>query len=178
MKNLKYSNLQAFTLVEVVVVILMLSIISFASYSPYAHHQKKILLDQGVREVSQALSAVRNKSLHGYTLWWENVHTYIEFLPGWNSFNTYILPSSKDSIVHRDEKQIDTRISLPSGITLHSIDGVDTPKLLVFEAISWDLQSPTSIWDTIEFVMSYKESSAVSLQEILSYYTQSHISDY
>jgi prepilin-type N-terminal cleavage/methylation domain-containing protein len=55
----------AFTLIELMVVITIMGIIMFTSYIPYQYHQKKTALKLAAREVSQSLSEARNLALHG-----------------------------------------------------------------------------------------------------------------
>jgi prepilin-type N-terminal cleavage/methylation domain-containing protein len=59
------NKIVAFTLIELIIVITIITIISLATYMPYAHHQKKTLIKQGAREITQSLSEVRNFALHG-----------------------------------------------------------------------------------------------------------------
>jgi prepilin-type N-terminal cleavage/methylation domain-containing protein len=56
---------KAFTLIELMIVITIFSIISLATYLPYAHHQKKTLIKQAAREVTQSLSDARNLATNG-----------------------------------------------------------------------------------------------------------------
>ena len=65
MKIERSTKCSAFTLIELMVVITIMSIVMFASYLPYAHHQKKTLLKQASREISQSLSDARNLAIHG-----------------------------------------------------------------------------------------------------------------
>jgi Tfp pilus assembly protein PilE len=46
------------------VVVTIIGIISLATYMPYAHHQKKTLVKQAVKELSQTLSESRNLAIH------------------------------------------------------------------------------------------------------------------
>jgi len=63
---MKYTGkIKGFTLIELIVVISIIAIISLASYFPYAHHQKKVLLKQASREIAQSFSEARNFSLNG-----------------------------------------------------------------------------------------------------------------
>ena len=82
MKIQKYQTFSGFTLIELMVVITIISIIMMASYFPYAHHQKKVLLNQGVKEVAQSLSEVRNLALHGLDTGSGNLNTALLLRPG------------------------------------------------------------------------------------------------
>lgn len=55
----------AFTLIELMVVITIMSILMFASYIPYEHHQKKVTLRLAAKEISQSLSEARNLAIYG-----------------------------------------------------------------------------------------------------------------
>jgi len=55
----------AFTLIELIIVMTIIGIVSIATYFPYAHHQKKTLVAQALREIAQSLSEARNLALHG-----------------------------------------------------------------------------------------------------------------
>jgi prepilin-type N-terminal cleavage/methylation domain-containing protein len=59
------NNNRAFTLIELMIVITIISIISLATYIPYAHHQKKTLIKQAAREITQSLSEARNLAING-----------------------------------------------------------------------------------------------------------------
>ena len=47
---MKYSRYSWFTLIELMVVITIVGIVSLATYMPYAHHQKKTIVKQAVKE--------------------------------------------------------------------------------------------------------------------------------
>lgn len=63
---MKIRGIPAFTLLELMIVITIIGIISMATYMPYAHHQKKVLIKQATREISQSLSEVRNLAVNGF----------------------------------------------------------------------------------------------------------------
>lgn len=64
----------AFTLIELIVVITIIGIISLSVYMPYSHHQKKTLLHQASKELSQSLSEARNLAVHGRASGSGNLH--------------------------------------------------------------------------------------------------------
>ena len=56
---------QAFTLIELMVVISIIILISVSFYSPYGFHQKKVSLKMGAKEISQSLAEARNMAING-----------------------------------------------------------------------------------------------------------------
>lgn len=171
------SKKSAFTLIELMVAITIIGIISLASYVPYAHHQKKVLLNQAVREVSQSMSEARNLAIHWLNTGSWNVHVGLYFSSGATQIEYYTSTGALNiSSLPGDTYKIK---QLPQWINIRSIWWTNTEKLISFSAIagSWSLQ--WGAWDDeIEFTVSYKNTSSAVLQRELTYYTKSNISDY
>lgn len=176
---MKYSNVHGFTLIEILIVILIIGIISFATYIPYAHHQKKTLVNQSVKELSQLINKTRNTAIHGIVSSdAKNTHTYIELTPWESEVITYSLEHDRDMYADIDLRQEEERISLPKGVFIHSVNGTSSSIILWYESITWSI--PASFWlpEDIIVTLSYKNTDSPSLQKDIKYYTLSHISDY
>jgi prepilin-type N-terminal cleavage/methylation domain-containing protein len=79
-----------FTIIELMIVITMISIISLATYMPYAHHQKKTLIKQAAREITQSLSEARNLATNGLsTLSGASLHVGLYFPPAATQIDYY-----------------------------------------------------------------------------------------
>jgi len=171
-------RLKAFTLIELIVVITILSIITLMSYTPYAHHQKKLLVKQAAREISQSLSEARNLAVHGIDTgsWNLDVALYFWALAG--ELEYYVSTGSID-LVNKSSSTLYKTKRLPPGIQVDMIDGWEQEYMLNFSAITWDISiDPTIVNSAFDIQISYKWASSLVLQKIIRYYTQSYISDY
>ncbi len=166
----------AFTLIELMIVITIISIISLATYFPYAHHQKKTLIKQAAREVTQSLLDARNLAIHGLDTGSGNLNVWLYFA-SWATQLDYVVSTWSLDIVslpwaYKIKK-------LPRGIVVSSIDGGTGDRLFSFDSItgsgsiSWSLTS-----DTVSILLSYRWTSSPVLQKEITYYTKSYISDY
>ena len=172
---------KAFSLVELLVVITIIALISLAIYFPYAHHQRKTLVNQWLSELSQGLNNARNMAIQGRVSGSGNLHIGL-FFPDENTllFHGYSLTSTGSLT----DAELVSRRLLPRWVTLTgSLVGTE----YFFEAISWDLtkrelQNNTFItsphWDREIFEISFMNSSSESLRRTLYYFTQSHITDF
>lgn len=101
----------AFTLLELMIVITIIGIISVATYMPYAHHQKKVLVKQAARELSQSLSETRNLAINGLLSGSGNVNTALRFASGATKLEYYTytgaLAASYDATFMKSMKQKD-----------------------------------------------------------------------
>lgn len=176
-------NKNAFTLIELMVVVTIIVIVSLATYLPYAHHQKKVLLKQWVKEIVQSITEARNLAINGINTWSGNLNVGVFFSPNaeeiiyyTQQFETPFDLASLPSSAYKTKK-------LPPGIQIDSITSATDTTLFWFSAISWDLNLLTSdttytLTDNIKIQVSYKWSTSPVLQKEIEYYTQSFISDY
>jgi len=173
MKDTKYN---AFTLIELMVVITILGIISLATYMPYAHHQKKTLVKQSMKEMSQTLSESRNLAIHWLDTWSGNVYVGIDLTPWANQINYY---TSTWWLNLFDVSNVYKTKNLPTWVEILSINGdVSNTVKMTFTAITGSGIVDWASGDTLEIITAYKWSSSNTLQKTLTYYIKSYISDY
>lgn len=175
------SSNKAFSLIELLVVITIIGIISLAIYFPYAHHQKRTLVNQWVSELSQSLNSARNMAIQWRSTWSWNLHIWL-FFPDEKTvrFNGYPL-SATWSLT---SWEILSKRTLPRWVTLSwSLVGVE----YFFEAINWDLSKRELQDDNFALIshedkevleISFKRSTSDNLRRNLYYYTRSHITDF
>ncbi|MCH8518667.1 type II secretion system GspH family protein [Candidatus Gracilibacteria bacterium] len=179
---MKISPLKAFTLIELIVVITIMGIISLGVYLPYSHHQKKTIIKQATKEVSQSLSEARNLAIHGRSTGSGNLHVGL-FFEDTHTLLYHGYPLSATGSLNNAEL-LKTK-KLPRGATFTgSLIGIE----YFFEAISGELikreiQSNGNFLagdiEEIEiFELSYMGASTQSLQESFDYYTKSHITEF
>lgn len=169
---------RAFTLIELMIVITIISIISLATYMPYAHHQKKTLIKQAAREITQSLSEARNLAVNWLsTASWANLHVGL-FFASWATQIDYYTSTWVLDIVSLPAEVYKTK-KLPSWMQIDSIDGESGEQLISFSAISWSwyLSNIAFSW-AIDIDISYKWATSDVLQKTITYYTKSFISDY
>ena len=174
------SHTKAFTLVELTIVITIIGIISVSSYIPYAHHQKKILLKQWAREISQSLRDARSLAINGYNTWSGNVNIGLFFASGASTIE-YFQYWLNETLTLTDiwsTSSYRTKI-LPRGVQIDSIDGVAQDVLFTYKAISgsWAVNGASGTWQ-IDIQISYDGSTDSVLQKTISYFRESYISDY
>lgn len=171
---------RAFTLIELLIVITIMGIITVSTYIPYAHHQKKVLLQQWAREISQSLRDARNLAINGLNTGSWNVSVGLYF-GSWASQIEYFTYPYGESLVLTDIGALEAYRSkdLPKWIQLEEIDGVTTGTLFTFEAISgaWSFEPQTWSGEMVISV-SFRWSTESVLRKEIVYYPQSYISDY
>lgn len=176
-------HISGFTFIELVIVITIISMVSLATYLPYAHHQKKVLLKQASREISQSLWDARNLALNGFDTGSWNVHIGL-YISSWaTQLEYYEYPNTIDSVDLYALPTISQPIAwnllktkkLPLGIQIDSGE-----QLFIFDAISGSgtfLPSIPVSWE-LEIEISYKWAISPVLQKQIIYYPRSYISDY
>lgn len=163
----------------------IMGMLAFASYIPYAHYQKKALIRQGLKEISQSLQESRNLAINGVDTGSGNVHVVLAFEPDGQTLSYYSYPFSDLYIPqsYSDIQERDTLLktkTLPQGIYIESVAGNASGSILAFEAISgsgtWEIFESSE--RDIEIQLSYMHASDEVLRGTLQYYLQSYISDY
>ncbi len=173
-------NEKWFTLIELMVVITIISMISLATYLPYAHHQKKVLLKQANREISQSLSEARNLATNGLDTGSGNLNValYLD-----EQATQIVYYTSTGFIDFLNMWQIYKTKQLPQGIQIDAIAWNSEKSIFSFSAIfgTGSLEQESSgifTGDIIDISSSYKWSSSPVLQGKIIYYMRSYISDY
>lgn len=177
---MKYLNntYRGFTLIELMVVITLLSIVTLMSYVPYAHHQKKLLLSQGTREISQSFSEARNLAIHGLNTGSWNLNVGL-FFWSWATELVYYTSTWTLSLSHLHLADIYKIKPFPKWVQVDSINAIKTDFLFSYERISGSGTIEPLVWtDELDISLSYKWSSSPVLQKNIRYYTQSYIVDY
>ncbi len=166
----------AFTLIELMVVMTIMSIVMFASYLPYAHHQKKTLLKQASREISQSLSDARNLAIHGLDTGSGNLTVWLYVASGATELAYYAYPYEQAfNITNLEEEYLLKTKKLPKGIRIDTIGSVSGEYLFIFQAISGSGSSSETV---LPIRVSYQWSPDAILQKEILYYPRSYISDY
>lgn len=173
---------KGFTLIELIVVITIIAIISLATYMPYAHHQKKVLLKQAAREISQSLIQSRNFALNWLNTWSGNVNVALYFDIEAEELIYYASTGSLNIWSLSDDKIYQKKI-LPVGVQVDAIAGNSEKTLFTFSSIfatgailqeiSWNLSD-----EVVDIDISYKWANSPILQKTIHYYKKSYISDY
>ena len=94
-KNFPHSR-SGFTLIELLVVITIMVIVLLATYIPYAHHQKKVLIKQWAKELVQSLTEARNLAINGLRSGSGNVNVGLYFTSKATQIDYYISTWSLD----------------------------------------------------------------------------------
>ena len=177
MKN--YLKNTWFTLLELMIVTTIVGLISMATYIPYAHHQKKVLLKQASREITQSLSEARNLAINWADSWSWNLNIGLYFSADAKELNYYASTWSLD-IASVASLDIYKTKPLPLWIQVDSIAGMaSTEYLFAFDSITGSGSIEPIISDNeIEIQISYKWSTSPVLNKNILYYRQSYISDY
>ena len=182
---------QAFTLTELLVAMTIFIVIVTFSYIPYSYYQSKAQLRQGVKELEQSLSEVRNMALSwlsstgNLSLWLyldtenKNKIRYISYPYSytWTQITNEIWWEVSLTKELEFPKWVEFNWVLDGNEILHNW-------LFFFQAISWDGQF--YYWDEawqrhnfesldLYIKLSYKNSSSQNLQSSIKYYTDNYI---
>lgn len=135
-------NTSAFTLFELIVVILIIGIMTLFVSMPYRYYGQKIYLKQAAKEVKQSLSEARNMALNGYVQDGNNQNILLQFQEGGGSIE-YIVYTGAVSLT--PSASIMQTKTLPRGIVLSEISHSDGSSVsdfqISFEAINGDVVS-------------------------------------
>lgn len=188
----KSKNIQAFTLIEFVVVITIFFILVSVSYIPYNYYIKKAKLRNSIREISQSLYEARNMAINGATETSNvSVWLYINIEDSKQEINFISYPHSYtwSQITNElwTEIMLIKKYKLLPDIDIVNIDS-NNNALFFFESITWDWHYYT--WDSswnkteisaaeIDINVSYKWASLwTPLSWKLQYFTNTNIVDY
>ena len=205
---MKYKNKQAFTLVEMMIVIALLFMLLTFAYLPYAHYQEKLKVRQVIREASQTILWSRNLAVNGYdddsSGSFENRALWVYFTKN-DKINSQIFSYSKDhefsendlvNLIQASGKIHQTRklhtwtqfewVANKTGESTFALDTSVEWILFYYHPITGESEYYTSNGniltkieaDKIFLEFSYKWSDSPVLRKILQYDTRVHIIDY
>jgi len=175
---MRLKTTSAFTLIEIMVVITIVGIISLATFLPYAHHQKKILIKQAAREIAQSISEARNFAINGLNTWSWNTHVGLLFWSGTTSISYYTSSWELNSSNILWAEVHKTKI-LPEWVQIDLVESLGDARVINFEPITWNISiDPTLSDDALSLQISYKWATTSVLQKEIEYYVDSYISDY
>lgn len=183
-------NRQGFTLLELMIAMTIVFLVSVSLYAPYGHYQNKAHLKLGSKQIEQFLTQARNSAVYG-TASGSNL-----------SFGLYIAgdPENRISLLSYPFDIADNNISrsdisdsiesqilfLEPGVVIESVGGNEN-MLLFFESVSGDLKlygwdeswvrNPV-LQDVVDIDISYKAATSSHLQNTLTYYTKTNVTDY
>jgi len=180
MRKIQFSSFWAFTLIELIVVITIIGIISVSTYLPYAHHQKKVLLKQAAREVTQSLRDARSLAINWLDTWSWNVNVALYLEADSRDILYYSYPYN-ETLLLTDLASRDTYKTklLPLWVSIDSIAS-HSWVLFTFDSVtgSWWYDPVISWVGELDITLSYNQSTSPTLQKNIIYYTNSYISDY
>lgn len=191
----------AFTIVELMIVIAIMWLMLTFVYLPYAHYQEKIKIKQVVREVSQWLSEARNMAINGFDEWIEgwsfenkSIGLYLDSSEDKKNKMYFIsYPHDIDEIKINPEENPTDNITFigsgrpfPAGIEFDGGKWINNFEsvLFFFESISADdsyygFPGRNLIGsDIIELNFSFKDSTSPILQKTIKYDTRVNISHF
>ena len=200
------STVWAFTLIELLIVIMILGMMLTATYAPYSHYQKKALLKQGQKEIVQSIYEARNLAINGLNFDdWANIKNvsvwlYMDTSNALKTNLTYFSyphqtneTSLGDPTLLPSDRIIKTK-DLPNHIWLDAMErnGAPLPAgqqqfLFLYNAINGDWRYYAWNWawglseviDTeVDVNISYKWATTDSLRDEIIYYTETYIADY
>ena len=181
---------KAFTLLELMIVMMIMVGLMLMAYSPYNYFSNKSKIKVTSKEISQILYESRNLSIHGLDLWSWNLSVWVYFdssTTNNNSIKIFTFPfsytlaqikpdlSDPNILIYKEYK-------LLPWIQIDNIEGNDNG-LFFFKAITWDwdyfyYMPSQNIFssDELDIKFSYKGSTA--LESEIKYITRTNISDY
>ena len=205
---MQHKNKQAFTLVEMMIVVSLLFMLLTFAYLPYAHYQEKLKIRQAIREASQTILESRNLAINGYDkeiAWnFENraLGVYFSLNDKENSkiysydIDNEFLDNDPESKIASIWEEYQTRklptgtefewVTIKNNVSDFQLDAVVEGVLFYYYPITGesDYFSVKSGRlekienDKIYLEFSYRDSPSPVLRKILQYDTRVHIIDY
>lgn len=187
MKNKK----NAFSLMELIVVITIMAIVSIFTYTPYMLYKNKAWVNVVAKEIAQDLYLARSMAINWTSAWtWSqnknlSIWLYLEAWENkkiifyWYSWSLHISDISKNSILLKENR-------IENNIQINNISS-NSWALFFFSAIKWEpkiylknsswnfLAASTNTWFTID--ISYKWTSASILSKKITYNKSTFVID-
>lgn len=174
---------------------MILGMMLMATYAPYSHYQKKALLKQWVKEVTQSIYEARNLAINGLDVWGSNVSVGL-YMDTSDIFNTKMMYYGYNDL-DPDFRPWD----FPTPWLIDEIKAKDLPNSIQFKEIEWGSQflfffkAISGDWyyysnesgsfqpivntdPNIDIKISYKWATTSILQSDITYYTKTYIADY
>lgn len=187
-----YKNTTAwFTILEMLIAITIFTLITIYTFSTYIHYNKKAILHDWIKEVSQSLYEARNYAINWLNDNSKNKSVWLFFDASINQLKYY----SYDYTLSWSEIKIDDTIpwislfktkTLNSDFYIEDILG-ENNTMFLFNSISWDWEYfyydqfnnrvPFSS-NKIDVNVSYKHATSSLLNRTISYFTDTYITDY
>lgn len=188
---MKKDKKNAFSLIELIVVMTILFIVSLLIYSPYLFYRQKAILKQWVKEVSKSIYEARNIAINGSTSWSWNLSIWIYFDTLNNDTITFFsyphsFTGSQITVIPWSEVKIVKTLKLPEWTQIEKIWWQDNG-LFFFSSIFWEWKyyyfDPTRqdfplINNRIEIDITYEWATAEILKRKIFYYIWTNIIDY
>jgi len=185
------NNKSWFSLIEILIAITIFLIITIYTFGTYVHYQKKAILNDWIKEISQSLYEARNLAINWLNDDSKNKSIWLYFDKNINQLKYY----SYDYTLSWSQIKTDVTIpwiSLLKTKTLNSdfyIENISwkTNWMFFFHSISWkweyfyfdSFNNRVSFWiNKIDINVSYKHSISTLMNKTISYYTDTYITDY
>ena len=181
MKNKK----SAFTLIELMIVIVIIAIMSMIVAAPYQFYQKKQKVKNAIASVAQTLYETRALAINGNLSGTSNSSFWLFFEQWKTAITVYKYPLwviadyTKAIYIYK-------KIQLDPWVELTSVNS-KSQGLFIYDAITWEatyFSPPTSIpitstniWNKISLWVKLTWSTSPILEKKLDYYTKTHISN-
>ena len=167
---------QAFTLIELMVVITIMTILLLASYAPFAYYQTKQKVRNSAKIITQTLNDARNSAIYWISSSTWNLDIWVLFKENDEKIWIYGFPI-KDSIwdyLNPDNKYLLENILLEWGTKITS-----SGWLFLYKAITWSwvYKNFTISSNKIELKIWMKWATAWPFTKEIEYYTKTYISD-
>lgn len=184
-------NNKWYTLIEMLIAITIFIIMTVFTFSSYIHYQKKAILHDWIKDLSQSLYEARNFAInwlnsdsYNKTIW-----LYLEKNSNVIKYYSYDYTMSWSQIVLDDTRpwiELFKTKTLNDHFYIEDILNKDN-WMFLFESISWKGEyfyfdsywhrNPFSI-DEIDIKVSYDHSSSSLLSKYVKFYTHTYITDY
>lgn len=167
---------QAFTFIELMVVITIMAILLLASYTPFEHYQTKQKVRNSAKIITQTLNDARNSAIYWISSSTWNLDIWVLFEENEKKIWIYGFPI-KDSIwnyLNPDNKYLLENIFLEWGTQITS-----SGWLFLYKAITWSwiYKNFDIINNKIKLKIWMKWATAWPLTKEIEYYTKTYISD-
>ncbi len=183
---LKGRGVQAFTLIELMISILIIVLLSLVAYAPYSFYQKKASLKVSVKQVSQLLSDSKSKAVSWMIGTDKNVSIWVYLEKGTNVVKVFSYPYDINTLditnIENSNTKLVKELKLKEKIVIDNLSG-NNNLLFFFEAVSWDLKYYTFNsglktelnLEKINLRVAYQGVNSDSLKKSIEYYTKTNV---